>query len=111
MVNSGEISDFFILIIPVSPSGIGLYDRINILPSFYKKMKDLGGKVITTRFLITKILCKATDRIIKGFLFLKLIMCKLCKIWGSHSGVDEVPSLIWPYAVLSGKQHIHDHLY
>ena len=73
---------------------------------FAKKMKDLGGKVITTRFLITKIFCKATDRIIKGFYFLKLIMCKLCKIWGSHSGVGEIPSRIGPHAVLSGKQRL-----
>jgi hypothetical protein len=41
---------FFILIILVSPSGVGWYDRINMLPSFYKNMKDLGGKVIVTRF-------------------------------------------------------------
>jgi hypothetical protein len=39
--------------------------------SFYKKIKDLGGKVKTTRFLIMKILCRTTGRIIKGFYFLK----------------------------------------
>ena len=111
LVNSDEIWGFFILLILVSPSGIELCDRINMPPSFYKKkkknkkeIKDLGGKVKTTRFLITKILCRTTDRIIKGSYFLKLIMCKLCKIWGFHSGVGEVPSLLGPYAVLPGKQ-------
>jgi hypothetical protein len=69
-----------------------------------QKHERVWWKVYSNKFLITKIMCRVTDRIMKGFYFLKWITCKLCKVWSSHSGGGEFPNLLGHYAVLPGKQ-------